>query len=275
MVRAAGPESDPSRPPPGTRTCDEMSKIYLTVGLVVALAAPSALLAQQGGEAEAWSRVQAAYGQQTATQIHSIVQDAEQQGVPPGPLLNKALEGAAKGVEASRVLAVLSSLSDRLERAASLVGPSAGRAPDVLVAASDAMRRGVPDEQIQEIAGLEHDQTAIGLIVATDLVESGVSPSEAVVTLKDAMDAGVTGDQLLGVPPAVRRLIEQGKLPAQAVSQVLDAMARGNGPPLEVPGVAKGLGQAAGAAKGPPVPPGALPPGKGQGKGPPSGKGPP
>lgn len=228
-----------------------------------ALLIPLGLQAQEGR----WERVEQAYSVEWTAEIRALVREAARQGVPPEPLLDKALEGAAKGVAPTLVLGALSDYSGRLERARALVGASESRAE--LVAAADALQRGVPEDVIRGAAA-EPGDDAIALVVLGDLVEMGVPVARAEEVVADALDRGARGERLLTVPAAVRRLIREGVLPPEAVTRVQEAMSRG-GPPGQIPGGA-GPGAAPGGTPpvSPPVPPGAGPP---EGRGRPPGSG--
>ncbi len=225
------------------------------------LAVPAVLLAQDGK----LDRVRAVYPTDAAERIAELVEAARGEGVPADPILDKALEGAAKRVPPDRVLAALSALHDRLRTASELIGPARPDASAV-VATSDALRRGVPPETIRRLATDRPDDLTVPMVVLGDLVDAGVPVDQAYVVLQDVLARGAAGDQLLAVPAAVRRLIREGRLPDQAVDAVRSALQKGGLPALGIP--VGGVGP----PNGPPVPPGAGPP---EGKGPPDEKGPP
>lgn len=233
-----------------------------TVLMTGALLIPLGLQAQEGR----WERVEQAYSAERAAEIRALVREAARQGVPPEPLLDKALEGAAKGVAPTLVLGALSDYSGRLGRARALVVPSESRAE--LVAAADALQRGVPEDVIRAAAA-EPGDDAIALVVLGDLVEMGVPVARAEEVVADALGRGARGERLLTVPAAVRRLIREGVLPPEAVTRVQEAMSRG-GPPGRVPGAGPGATPGGNPPVSPPVPPGAGPP---EGRGRPPGSG--
>lgn len=230
-----------------------------------ALLIPLGLQAQEGR----WERVEQAYSAETTGEIRELVAELARQGVPAEPLLDKALEGAAKGVAPTLVLGALSDYAGRLERARALLGTSESRAE--LVAAADALQRGVPEDVIRG-AVAEPGDGAIALVVLGDLVEMGVPVARAEEVVADALERGARGERLLTVPAAVRRLVREGVLPPEAAARVQEAMSRG-GPPGQIPGAGPGATPGANPPVSPPVPPGAGPP-EGRGR-PPGGGGPP
>lgn len=226
---------------------------------LLALSAPAA-----GQEADGMDRVRQSFPAEAADEIARIVEDAGATGLPAGPVVGKALEGAAKGVPPDRVVSAVSAYADRLREAAGLLPE--GVPPDGLVAGADALRRGADPEAVREVAGRAGGATPEALVVLGDLTEAGVPADRAVEVVTEALARGRRGQALLAMPAAVRRLTRQGTPPGRAARAVAMALA-GNGPPSGVPPV-----QLPPQAGGPPVPPGAGPP---EGKGPPGDPGPP
>lgn len=236
-----------------------------TVLLAATLLLPPGLQAQEGRR---WERVQQAYTEQETARIREVVREAARHGVPAEPILDKALEGSAKGVPPAMVLSALGDYAGRLERAGALVGAAGSRTE--LVAAADALRRGVPEGAIRDVSAGPGDGS-IALVVLGDLVEMEVPVARARDVVADALRRGAQGEQLLTVPARVRRLIREGVLPPEAAARVQEAMAQGR-----IPGGSPTPGQGAGPRAtppgNPPVPPGAGPP-EGRGR-PPGGGGP-
>lgn len=226
------------------------------------LSAP--LAAQEDARME---RVRDAFPAEAADEIAHVVSDAEAEGLPSGTVLGKALEGAAKGIPPERVVAAVSRHADRLRRATGLLPEGTG--PHGLVAAADALQRGVPDDAVRELGARAGDGTPEALVVLGDLAEAGVPVDRALEVVTEALAQGRRGQGLLGMPAAVRRLTRQGTPPARAARAVTRALA-GKGPPSGVPPV-----QLPPQAGGPPVPPGAGPPDGAGPPGEPPGEGPP
>lgn len=218
------------------------------------LALPAAL----AGQDARLDRIRQAYPAEVASRIEAILADAEAMNVPVEPLVSKALEGAAKGVPGERVVTALSSYAGRLEEAASLVGGD--RDADDVVAAADALKRGVPSQAVRSLAGGSSGDVAIPLVVLGDLIEAGVPVDGAYDVVEDALARRPRAEELLAIPAAVRRLIREGKLPDEAASAVGIAIAQG-----QLPAAVGGGGPGVGPPSGPPVPPGAGPPGRGAG----------
>jgi hypothetical protein len=210
-------------------------------------------------------RIRAELPPEVAEGIAETVRRAESEGLPVEPILDKALEGAAKGVPPARVGSAVSAYADRLQRAAGSLEGRPGR--DDLVAASEALRRGAPDDAVRQVGRQAGSDRAAALVVLGDLVEAGVPAGDAVDVVDTALRQGRRGEGLLAIPGVIRRLQREGTPPGLAARAVARTMA-GKGPPAGVPPVQLPP-QAAG---GPPVPPGQGPP---PGKGPPGDQGPP
>jgi hypothetical protein len=233
------------------------------IGLAILLSAlPGALWAQDAR----MERIRQAFPPEAVTEIEAVLTRAEAAGVPVDPLLSKALEGAAKGVPAVRVVAVVSSYAETLRRTQELIGPDRGTA--AVVAGADALRRGVPAQTVRAVAGGHSGDLAVPLVVLGELVEAGVPVEHALQVVQEALTKGRGPDEMLAIPGTVRRLMREGRSPGEAAQMVGRAIGRGEfDPAMGPPGQAK--------PKGPPVPPGSGPPdqkkGPGKGKGKPPG----
>ncbi|UCC71544.1 MAG: hypothetical protein JSV86_14285 [Gemmatimonadota bacterium] len=231
---------------------NRLRSVRAILPLIMLLAWPGAL----SGQDESLQRLRRAYPTQAA-QIEGLLAQAEAAGVPAEPLLSKALEGAAKGVPAERVLAVLHSYAERLGEAGSLLGPE--RPTPELVAGADALRRGVPHDAVGRLARAHHRELAVPLVVLGDLMEGGMPAEQALSIVDGAIRQQQSLEDMLGIPAAARRLMQEGHSPDEAANAINQAMGQGQlrglvGPPGHAPG-------------GPPVPPGSGPPDtKGQGK---------
>ncbi len=232
------------------------------VPLVLLLAGSGALQAQD----ESRERLRLAYPS-AAAEIDGLLARAEAAGVPTEPLTSKGLEGAAKGVPAERVVAVMSSYAERLGEARSLLGPE--RPTAELVAGADALRRGVPQDAVRHLHA-RGGELAVPLVVMGDLMELGMPAEHALRIVERALQQHQNTDEMLVIPFAARRLIQEGQSPNDAATAIGQAMSQGQLRAL----TGQHGNPHGGPPKGPPVPPGSGPPdnnqggqGKGKGKG--------
>jgi hypothetical protein len=229
------------------------------VATTVAIA-PAYAQAQQGeapaSESEVGARLRQMrdhFGPAVSARIDDVLSSARKAGIPEEVLVTKALEGAAKGVPGTRVVQALQAYSERLQRADRLLGGSA-KSP-VLVAAADALQKGVDPSAVRDV-GRVAGADPLPLVVLGDLRDAGVPVGQAVQVVRQAIQQGRHGDQLLDVSAEVRRHIRTGKPPGQAAQEVLRAL-QGARPP-DVPGKGNGHGN-------PPAARGGGPPGAGGG----------
>src|SRR5690606_25569882 len=122
-------------------------------------------------------RVRAAFSGEAARELERLLADARDRGLPAEPLLDKALEGAAKGVPAERVLAVVAQLSTGLGRARAILAEDGSPpVPADVVAVADGLRRGVPERAVSRLRTEAGPDEPIALAVHTlaDLLDRGV-----------------------------------------------------------------------------------------------------
>jgi hypothetical protein len=185
-----------------------------------------ALLGAQGLAAQdKVSRVRASYDASTFASIEALVAEARVAGIPVGPLYDKALEGAAKRVPAARVLPALGEFSSRMQTARGLM--DGAPTPAAIVAGADALRRGVSHQAITDVSRAGGHRTAVALLVAGDLVESGVTGERALNMIREALAHTRDDDGLLDVPATLRRLVREGAVPRDAAEEMLKAMRDG------------------------------------------------
>ena len=189
-----------------------------------------ALLALPGplwGQEARVDRIREAFPAEAAERIEAVVGEAAAMGVPTEPLFDKALEGAAKRVPSDRVVAAVSEYAGRLQRATQLIGG----APDVgvVVAGADALRRGVSPDALRNVGGQAGARTPAALVVLGDLVESGVPVDRALEAVREALSDRHEPGALSDIPAALRRLIRDGHIPADAIQRISRWHAEGTG----------------------------------------------
>lgn len=184
------------------------------------------------GQEPELERLEASLPPGTAASLWSVIEEAREEGIPSSLLVDKALEGAAKGVTGERLVSAVGAYAERLRAARSLVGPDVDATG--LVAAADALRRGVPAGLVRSLAREHPASFDMLLIVYGDLLQEGVPADEAYGVVDAAARQGVRGDDLLSLPGAVRRLIREGARPVDAAAAIESDLKRGRMPfPLD------------------------------------------
>lgn len=205
-------------------------------------------------------------------ELERAVDAARSRGLPTEPLVDKALEGAAKGVPAERILAVVRQLADELGRAHELVAGSGSATPADVTAVADAIRRGVPEGAVRLLrdGSVADEPIALAVHTLADLLDRGVPVDVALDVLGAWRSHGARPDQLRELPAAVERLIREGVLPAQAAAAVASSVRAGHGPGAArgpAKPAARGAGRGAGRKDSPASPPEPPHPGRGPGRG--------
>src|SRR5262249_20482705 len=125
-----------------------MTKSLRTVTVLSLVA--RALTAQGGGSAVgADPRLVARVDKPTYVAVNAIVDSARAAKLPTAPLVDKALEGAAKGSDGSKIVTAVQQLKMRMASARGVLGTSASA--DDIKAASTAFEAGVSDRDLARV----------------------------------------------------------------------------------------------------------------------------
>lgn len=157
----------------------------------------------------------------TAITLRALIDSAARQGIPVAPLINRALEGAARRAPGARIVAVVRAHASALADARVALGNGATIAE--LDAGAMALRAGVDG---WALAAIRQQRSAPGaavtpLVVLTDIVRRGVplaAARDAVTTLAPLARGD---DLLLGLQETVARGATRG-----GSGMAVDAMQR-------------------------------------------------
>ena len=229
----------------------DVTRKILTAGLMGGLGC--ALLGLGAGSAHAqqeglWERVRSSYDPASVARIEAAAQGAAAAAVPVELILEKALEGAAKGVPAALVVPAVEDYGLRLGQAAGLMPP--GRPRAALVSGAEALRRGVPAGVVREVAQGQGDAAPAALVVLAELVEAGGPVEQALQAVREALARGHGPDGLLDLPAVVRRRIREGNAPGEAARGAAAALGQGRGRPPVPPGTDGTPGKSGGKGQG-------------------------
>ena len=169
--------------------------------------------------------------------VQGIAADAAAHGLPVDPLVQKALEGAAKGVPGDRVIAAVRALAGRLGQAMAAVREAGVAAPagDVVEGGADALNAGFSGRQVSDLVRVSQppQDPALTLRVAATLAALGVPTTQAFQLVEGMISAGRSPSDLLGLPGQVQTGVARGATPAQAAAGL--ARAAGGAPPGRLP----------------------------------------
>lgn len=187
--------------------------------VLVALTLPGPLVGQDAAQ-----RVREAFPPDMAERIEAIARSAAEQGVPPGPLFHKALEGAAKRVPPARIIPAVDAYAGRLVAARRALGTT--RAP-MIVAGADALARGVTPELLAQMAEEGVQRGPISVLILGDLVERGVPTDRALEVVREALRTRQAEADMAAISGTVERMIRNGDAPGDVARRLVQHMRRG------------------------------------------------
>ena len=176
------------------------------------------------------SRLAARLDAETAARVQQVVDEAVSRGLPAGPLISKALEGAAKRAPAERILAAVRAQAAALVEARAALGDSSSE-PEI-VAGAGALLAGVPRDSLTRLRAARVGQPlVVPLVVLADLVTRRVPTVAAAAAVLSASRAGAHDADLLRMRERVERDIAAGVSPASAAMLRARAISPGAGAP--------------------------------------------
>jgi len=153
----------------------------------------------------------------TRTAVVAIIDTARAARLPVGPLIDKALEGAAKKASSQQIISAVRAFAGQLAEARRALGDRSTD-PEVLGGAQ-AIRAGIPAKQLEQLRRVRPGvQIAAALTVASDLVTREVPVDTAVAVVTELVQASATDDQLMQVRADIEADILAGKPPVVAAS---------------------------------------------------------
>jgi len=188
----------------------------LWIGLAL-LAGP---LAAQSSRARLEGRVPGA----AVPVLDSLVQRAVAEGLPTEPLIQKALEGGAKQVTASRIVAAVQLSLGQLRAARDLLiraGDELPVTPGEVTTVAWALRRDLPAPVVQRVvAALPRPPRASAMHAVADLAAHQFDPDSAADLIIAAIGQGLARERLLDVSAAAAHELQRGHTHAEALALV-------------------------------------------------------
>ena len=203
--------------------------------MITLLALPLALLSMQQGTGIA-QRLAGRVPPQIASLVQELGTAASARGLPIDPLIDKAIEGSAKGVAPERVASAVRLVAMQLDTAATALRDGGLVADTLAIAAAEfAITAGLSGSDIKALArtGANAVALTVGLRVAGTLAALGVPPAEDIGLVSVALRSGEPVSALLSLPANVQSAIAKGATPAQAAAGLARAAAAqaAHGPP--------------------------------------------
>jgi hypothetical protein len=231
-----------------------MKKILL-LGMILPLTAAQAQ-AQTGLQ-----RAMAALPPEAAKTLEETVAAARSRGLPTEPLVDKALEGAAKKVQPAMILNAIRQKLELLTRADAALRPYGPPAAADVTATADVLQRGISDDVVKRVRAGFSKEEPIGIALHTlaDLIDRGVPVDVALDVLSSWRARGARASELRELPAEVERLVRGGASPSAAGRSVAASM-KARGRPSGPPG--QNRDRAGPKKKNVPVSPGTQPPGQ-------------
>src|SRR6266550_3243983 len=207
--------------------------------MIALLALPLTLMSlqQQGGGSIA-QQLAGRVSPELASLVVQLGTAASARGLPIDPLIEKAIEGSAKGVPAERVATAVRLVAMQLDTAAAALREG-GAVPDTfeIAAGEFAITAGLSGSDITALArtGAKAPELTVGLRVAGTLAAIGVPPAEDIGLVSVTLRSGEPSADLLLLPAHVQSEVARGVTPAQAaagLARAAAAQARHGPPPI-------------------------------------------
>jgi HAMP domain-containing protein len=169
-----------------------------------------------------------------AADVSLLVDSARARGLPAGPLVDKALEGAMKGVAPDRIVPAVRGVLQQLDAAARALraAGSLGLGDAAVEAGAFALDAGLTAGDVGDIARAADRSypTAVALQVAGLLVALGVPRAETVGLVRATIRSGRPLGDLVSLPNQVQAAMASGSPPAAAAAGLERAAAAHQAP---------------------------------------------
>jgi len=182
---------------------------------VTALSLVARAVAAQASGAGTDPRLATRLDKPTYVAVNAIVDSARAAKLPTAPLVDKALEGAAKGSDGPKIVSAVQQLRVRMTSARAVLGTSA--TSDEIKAASAAFEAGVSDRDLARVkAAAGKRAVTMPLAVLTDLIGRQIEVATATNLVIQLEKSGVKDPELALFQRNVRADIDRGADPTVA-----------------------------------------------------------
>lgn len=161
--------------------------------------------------------------------IRPVLETAGQDSIPLRALEAKALEGAAKRRPSPQIVTAVGRLADELRSARGLLrdaSPDARLADGEVLAASEALRRGVPGREIAELRRTAPLAAVLEIPIAVlgELVARGVPADQARSVIEQLVASDVPQGRVVEIPARVDIALRVGAPPGAALASALHGL---------------------------------------------------
>ncbi len=145
----------------------------------------------------------------TASALRSLFEEAADLGLPTRPLVNRALEGAARRTTSERIIRVVREHTTALGQARRTLGEKSTE--DELEAGAIALRAGIDVHTLETVRSIRpNGQAVVPLVVLTDIVRRGVPGNSAREAVASIGRSPRSDDLLLGLQATVAKNAQRG-----------------------------------------------------------------
>jgi hypothetical protein len=163
------------------------------------------------------ARLSARLDKPTLFAVNALVDSARRIKLPTAPLVDKALEGAAKGSDGPNIVAAVRQLSVQMGSARRVLGSNAG--PDEIKSAATALAAGVSQHDLALLRASSGKRAlTMPLAVLTDLIGRDVPVATATNLVVQMARSGVRDQDLALFQRNVRTDIDRGADPTAAAT---------------------------------------------------------
>ncbi|MGQ0639277.1 MAG: hypothetical protein ACT4P6_00660 [Gemmatimonadaceae bacterium] len=153
----------------------------------------------------------------TREQVVALVDSLKSEGLPTEPLVDRALEGASKRADGSRIVSVVRGFATHLRVARTVLGPSNDRE---LIAGANALKAGIKKEELARVrASRDGVRYAVAFDVLTGLKNRNVPSDTAVRVVGALVKLAANDHQYVALLDQIERAIAAGTPPALAASE--------------------------------------------------------
>ncbi len=152
----------------------------------------------------------------TAITVSAIVDSARAERLPTEPLVQRALQGAAKHAAGPLIVVAVRELASELHRTRLSIGSVS--APE-LSAGAAALHAGATPEELHMLKAIRpRTRLTVAFATLADLSSHGIAPSRATETIRTALAKGATDNELIALRRTVERDIRAGAPPSASAT---------------------------------------------------------